>query len=204
MAIQDSDPERRNLSVASIAFILFYFGGGELADNLVKLPIVNIRFTNTHFLAVAAWVALFWFLYRYWQKHRGKLRYEFSARYRSYYEKDYFRKYAEKKSGESFAKFGDTEGLRITGMINRDGALKLRYQRYTDIQWDKNSRKLESATGESKSTEIPVNGWMGFAVRFRALIECAYEEPPFSNYGVPYILFGFALVGALLSRVGVL
>lgn len=42
MAIQDSNPERRNLSVLSVAIILFYLGEGKLTDTAIRFSLVPI------------------------------------------------------------------------------------------------------------------------------------------------------------------
>ncbi len=67
MAIQDIDPERRNLMVTSLGFIIFYLGEGKMESDKLTLPLVNIEFKNTVFLASMAWIMLFWFVFRYWQ-----------------------------------------------------------------------------------------------------------------------------------------
>lgn len=72
MAIHDSDPERRNLVVTSLAFIVYYLAGGYITDNNVRMQIVNITFDNKAVLAVFVWVMLLWFAWRYWQTHKLK------------------------------------------------------------------------------------------------------------------------------------
>lgn len=63
--IDDSHPERRNLSATSLAFIVFYVGGGNFVDGDVTLAVINAHFSNTYLLAAIAWVILFWFAFRY-------------------------------------------------------------------------------------------------------------------------------------------
>lgn len=72
MAIQDSNPERRNLVVTALAFILYYAGGGTLSDYAVRVTVVNLTFARPDVLAAAAWAMLIWFGLRYWQSSRYK------------------------------------------------------------------------------------------------------------------------------------
>lgn len=61
MPMQDSDPERRNLVLTSLSFIVFYLAGGHITENILKLQIVNISFKNTYVLIVTAWIMIVWF-----------------------------------------------------------------------------------------------------------------------------------------------
>lgn len=65
MNIEDSSPERKNLIICSLGFILFFYGDAEIIDQTIKLPILNVEFNNMGFLCFFVWGALFWFLYRY-------------------------------------------------------------------------------------------------------------------------------------------
>ncbi|WP_417521897.1 hypothetical protein [Marinobacter sp.] len=69
MPISDSSPERRNLVVVSVAFILFYLAEGSVSGNSLRLFFVNIEFNEPVVLAYGAWVFLFWFGLRFWQKN---------------------------------------------------------------------------------------------------------------------------------------
>lgn len=69
MPISDSNPERRNLTLASIAFILFFSAGGTLSDDNVRLVVVNATFTKPYVISVFCWALLLWFAIRFWQKN---------------------------------------------------------------------------------------------------------------------------------------
>ena len=73
MPIQDSSPERRNLTVTAASIILFYIAGAEFTDQKIRLQIINVHFTNPSVLSMAIWGLLIWFVFRYWQKYRGDL-----------------------------------------------------------------------------------------------------------------------------------
>ncbi|WP_303902903.1 hypothetical protein [Thiohalomonas denitrificans] len=68
MPISDSSPERRNLVLISVAFILFYAAGGSFDGGEIKLLVVNLQFSKPEILTISAWVLLFWFALRFYQK----------------------------------------------------------------------------------------------------------------------------------------
>jgi len=75
MPYSDSNPERRNLTVLSLAIIVYYLAGGEFLNNEVKLVIINAKFNNPSVLIAFVWVMLCWFLFRYFvtQKKQGQV-----------------------------------------------------------------------------------------------------------------------------------
>lgn len=70
MAIQDSNAERRNLTLLSMSIIVYYAAEGEF-DGGIKLPLVNLHFENNIMLAYFLWGILVWFLLRYWMVNKG-------------------------------------------------------------------------------------------------------------------------------------
>ena len=85
MSIEDTNPERRNLLIASLAFIAYFYGGGQLPDNTISLQIVELIFSRPAVLAVLAWILLFWFAYRYWVVNRNKFSEGYSKEIETYY-----------------------------------------------------------------------------------------------------------------------
>lgn len=79
MPIQDSNAARRNLVVTSAVFIIYYWAGGKIKGDDIKLPMINMVFENGYVLAVLAWVALFWFCFRYWQETRAEFKKQFTT-----------------------------------------------------------------------------------------------------------------------------
>ena len=73
MPIQDSNPERRNLTVTAFSFVIYYLAEGTVVDSVVSLPMINVEFKDVSMLANIAWFTLFWFAFRYWQTTRGKI-----------------------------------------------------------------------------------------------------------------------------------
>ncbi len=73
MAIEDSNPERRNLTVLSSAIIIYYLGEGKIQENTLTLEIVNVVFSNTEMLTIIVWVMLGWFTFRYLIENRYRI-----------------------------------------------------------------------------------------------------------------------------------
>jgi hypothetical protein len=71
VAIQEASPERKNLTVTSLGFILFFLGEGELDAETIKFQLVNISFKNPEVLSCFLWLMLIWFFWRYFLKFRG-------------------------------------------------------------------------------------------------------------------------------------
>ena len=69
MDYPDSSPERRNLILISLAFILFFAADGSLNGESVRFSLVNITFNRPEIIQQAAWVYLVWSLIRFCQKH---------------------------------------------------------------------------------------------------------------------------------------
>ena len=83
MPFEEPSPERRNLVVTSIGFILFYFAEGKMKEDVLSFNIVNIEFRDHHTLVIFAWLALLWFAYRYFVTSSGSLS-KFFRTYPSY------------------------------------------------------------------------------------------------------------------------
>lgn len=102
MNVHDSSPDRRNLIVLSLSIIVFYLGGGKLAENSdsVKLQVINVTLENPQILVTIIWGMLFWFVYRYWllnkdswlEVYRSEMVEIFNSKLLSH-----FKKYFEKK-----------------------------------------------------------------------------------------------------------
>ena len=74
MPIQEPDPFSRNLNLASVVVIAFYWGGGQFdSDGPIRIPFLpTLTFSNGDFLLLLGWGVYFWFLFRYWQAHGYK------------------------------------------------------------------------------------------------------------------------------------
>ncbi len=72
MTYSDSNPERRNLTILSLAIIVFYLGEGYLLNKEISFTLINVGFHKQAVLVVFVWVLLFWFLFRYTVTNRHK------------------------------------------------------------------------------------------------------------------------------------
>ncbi|BCN93244.1 hypothetical protein THMIRHAM_10290 [Thiomicrorhabdus immobilis] len=71
MAISDNNPDRRNLNLLAVSIIVYFFAGGQLTDDNVRLHIINVTFNNPEVLTFFIWGLLIWFLYRYWLTNKN-------------------------------------------------------------------------------------------------------------------------------------
>ena len=74
--MEDSNPERRNLIVTSLAITVFIVAGGHF-NGEVQLQVINAKFYRQSALVWFVWLAFIWFWYRYWLKNRT----EFSKKF---------------------------------------------------------------------------------------------------------------------------
>ena len=65
MTYSDNNPERRNLTILSLAIIIYYIGNGYLINPEISFTLINIGFKNKEALVITVWVILLWFLFRY-------------------------------------------------------------------------------------------------------------------------------------------
>lgn len=200
MAVQDSDPERRNLMVVSMAFIVYFYAGGNFPESEVRLQVINANFSNPQVLGIIAWVLLFWFLYRYWQKHSGSFSEGFKSEIHSCYTREYFSKYVSKKTGYSIIKDED-EGFHIHGMKREDGIIGIQYCYVSNVRRDEKTGGISSWSNQKDAARGVVyldDAW-GRILNIRVNIECCVLHPSFANYVVPYIVFSLALLGPIYA-----
>ena len=196
MAVADNNPERRNLNISSLCIIIFYLAEGSFVDSKIKLPMVNISFSNPEMLCLIFWGIFFWFALRYWQAHKGlitqtyleeiKIRTSSSASI-SYIKSKTEKEYREvggfvpreisRSSGRLCFKIGDVKG----GNKNEDGVL------------------VNFST--SKFELIPINGAKGYLFHLISFVTLAFLKPGFGNFVVPYLLFLFACILGFVNIV---
>ena len=56
MPYSESDPDRRNLVLTSVIIILYYLAGGYLMNDIIKFPLIDLKFHNEWVLGVFVWV----------------------------------------------------------------------------------------------------------------------------------------------------
>ncbi|WP_448249874.1 hypothetical protein [Thalassotalea agariperforans] len=195
MPIQDSEPERRNLMITSIAFITYFYGEGTFISNEIRLQVINVSFQNPKFLTLMAWIAIFWFLYRYWQKYNGKFTTEFLSEFISRQGKTYVKNYLKYKTKEPiFDDFSD-EGNQINSLEFKRRKVLINYDFASNAEKDKETGKNIRWTTAQSPKQLNITGIYGSFIIIRIILSCVVRSPSFSNYIIPYILFILAISG---------
>lgn len=201
MAMQDNDPERRNLLVTSICVALYYMAGGAIEGPTVRLQVINVTFERPEILALAIWVALIWFAYRYWVTHRGSIRRGLEAEI-SWLSNDWILKsYVGRQRGEPVVSDGEN-GQHISHIgIERSGMAAV-VRVANDVRRDGTTGRIKSAKGgldHANRSRVPLRGYIGRLVSVWLLLRCFQAYPTFSSYVVPWLFFALA-VGLGVSR----
>lgn len=194
MAIQDPDPERRNLLVTSLAFVMYYLAGGHVADNNVRVQIVNITFDNKLALAVFAWVMLLWFAFRYWQTRESTFFHSFLAEV--VHEKNHklFSWYLLRQYDWS-----DKERLQIYSMCLNLWTRTINYEyKYTEST---PSPGVRAQTKAENNQRAKLNTPSGLLIIVFFVIKNIIKKPSFASIAVPYLLFYAAVTLGLYHSV---
>jgi hypothetical protein len=195
MAIEDTDPERRNLIVAAIAFIAYHYGGGHFPDRTVTLEVINMEFSNPVFLAAMAWTALFWFMYRYWLTHAGKFRRHFATEFDTFQAKAYVQRYVASRIQEQPA-VEKGAGPHVNRLLWFGRRVLASYIYASNVKRDPETGRIKSYSDvKINGGQVSFNDLKGWIVALRATGACFFQHPSFSSYIVPYLLFVFALIG---------
>lgn len=199
MAFQDSNPERRNLSITSLAFIIFFFAGGRFEESKVTLSVINANFERPLILAVIAWLALFWFIYRYWLVHSGDFSSNFAKEFSAWSSKFCFRKFAERKMGATFA-IDKTEGYLVANIKWKKGRVVLGWVYASNITRDEQQNVFSySKDPGGENGELSVTGFRGWLIAIRETFRCCLVNRSFSEYLVPYLLAALAIMSGILD-----
>jgi hypothetical protein len=192
--MHDSSPERRNLIVASLAFIIFFLAGGEVTDNTIRVQFINVHFTRSHVLAVFAWALLCWFAYRYWLTHTGLFLEAFDKEIRFWSSRKFVREYIAKRVGKPVV-VDSAEGVHISGIYLIGLKLVANVLYAKKIGRDKKTYEPNMWDGQEgiEPGQIPFDGVRGFTTKLRIFIECFLAKPSFSSYIVPNVLFVAAI-----------
>ncbi len=187
--------------VSSCAFIIFCFGGGEFLDSSVQLSVINAKFSNTGFLIAAAWIVLFWCMYRYWLEFAGIFRKSIYTEMCKVTPGRMFRWYIEKRIGTPLAK-DKQMGMRIVELRkNQDGRWCAIVKQTSGKGNDKITGEITYRYEETTAQEIKLRTPWRKTLMFTIWIRACYQYPSFSTYAVPPILWITAVYGGL-SRIG--
>lgn len=199
MAFQDTNSERRNLSLTSLAFIVYFFAGGKFKESSVSLNVINATFERPMILAVIAWSALFWFIYRYWLVHLGEFSKNFASEFCAWSGKRCFREYAERKMRKEFP-VDKEEGYHIADVNWKKGRVALKWTYASNIERDEQGKiRSYSKYPGSENGELFLTGFRGWFIAIRESASCCLLNRSFSEYLVPYILAALAIIGGLLD-----
>jgi len=200
MAIEDPNPERRNLVVTSLAFIAYYYGGGAFENHEVELHVISVTFKNFSFLAAMAWCGLFWFAYRYRLLNSREFRNHFRKEISLYHSHTSVLDYVSKKTSEPFFRPGEKQKIasnHISTLSWKGWYLMADYVFSASISRNPDGT-LGSFTGGGvggQAGTVVFEGRRGWITAIRVICECYYTHPSFSSYAVPYLLFFAALFG---------
>jgi hypothetical protein len=200
MAIQDPDPERRNLVVISIAFIAYFYAGGCFPESSVRLQVINANFSKPEILGYIAWCAFCWFIYRYWLTHRGSFVTGFSNDFNEWHTKHYITEYVNNYFDQQMRPNVTVPEYHAAGIGWKSWHVVITCN-FARISRDRegNVRSIGRVSGkDDKPVEyIKLTNTKEWLLAIRASAGCILKKPSFSNYVVPYILAITALFGAL-------
>lgn len=186
MAISDNNPDRRNLVLLSISIIIFILAGGVVADDNIRLQVINVHFTKPIVLEYFVWIMLIWFTYRYWLGNKGSWKEGFYTELNGSFNSKicYIHMYK---------KFGLTDDFTNSYHSDRHW-LKLSSDSLSQTVSFQHIYKLEGGGQKSESKAVDTLSDRLMLVICTAVI--FVKEPSLSTYFVPYL---FALIAVILS-----
>ncbi|VVT32437.1 membrane hypothetical protein [Marinobacter salarius] len=184
--IADGHAERRNLTVLSIAIIVYFLGGATLKGHDLNLPMVSITFTNTWVLVVMVWVSLAWFQFRYWQEARANYRRDTNSKIESHAKGDGgLKRYIQKESGHQ-----ENESIVIS--IERFNRSPSKTATWSATYSPRN--KNSPSTGVKASNTIDFDGLSGKLSVIRFHLKLFRLEGSILAYWSPFILSAVAWI----------
>ncbi|MEW8253854.1 MAG: hypothetical protein AB2747_05850 [Candidatus Thiodiazotropha taylori] len=197
MPISDSNPERRNLMLSSIAFLVFFWGGGEFEKNEIRIQTVNITFNNETVLAVFAWIMLFWFGLRYWQLNQGRLNLTLREEVKTEQNNTLLIWYLRAKTGKPHRV---QNGFVIRSLNKpRNGHWESQIALVEGGREGDNGEWVEFKKIDGETFKI--NDFVGFFLRLWVITCLAFKKPGIGSWFLPYALFCSAVVSGLFSAL---
>jgi hypothetical protein len=206
MAIQDTNPERRNLVVVSLAFIVYFYGGGVLLEPTIRLQLINIQFTKPHILEALAWILFVWTLWRYWLINKGKFSNNLRSETDTHQIKKRFKKYIENKGSITIVDNSEL-GFQLAGIYYKNYLLEAVFNHCNGGEKERAKlskeelRKLDE-TSQKHSLDlftVRFNNLKGITYSLQVFFKCCLTKPSFTSYIAPYILALIALAGYFLN-----
>lgn len=198
----DTDPHRRNLSVLAFSFIVYYAAGGYFANDEVRIQVVNIKFNDPAILGVFAWGLLFWFLYRYWQTRRPRLRQIMIKEIEESNNQISIRWFIKNLPQHAEQK------IKLIEVIELKFSARQIIYKLVHVTEEKNLvyGSMYSQEHVQQPTVVPITGKRSRVLTAMLFIRAALTKPGFLSWLMPYVLFYIALFLGVYSgdllRVG--
>jgi len=193
MPISDSSPERRNLILISLAFIFYYAAGGGFHGDEIRFFVVNLQFSKPEVLGIFAWVLIFWFALRFYQKTHVVYRNEL---------------WAEIGRG-GVSKLLSVKACRLAKEQLRGANRADHFEKNVTAQDIRPNGYLgvsivcnfSDDSGPIVHQEVvELDGIQGLAYRLRELVSHAITGNAVAEHLIPYVLFVAAVLGPVWSQ----
>lgn len=191
MPIHDTDPERRNLVITSLCFIIFIFADGQIASSEVKLQIINVSFNSPTVLVIFAWIFLLWFALRFWILNSDKFVPAFREELKGLHTNKAVILYVTHKLKRQYQK---PQGISISYITYDGSSVNIFVYEILKGTWE--DGKLTT----HQKTLLPllrVEGILGFIMLCWLCLNLMIKKPSFGNLIMPIILFVIAVLAGL-------
>jgi hypothetical protein len=186
VAIQEASPERKNLTVTSLGFILFFLGEGELDAETIKFQLVNISFKNPEVLSCFLWAMLLWFFWRYWLKF-GISFLNAAQEIQQHSCNLLTRTYVKFKTNLTYKEENGFHHVKLESFkANRLHITKIKGTEFSQ------SGSLLAPT-RNEYLDLDVSFLLMQLFKLYTLVLMLFKEPSITNLYVPYLLFIFAV-----------
>jgi len=190
--LSDNSPERRNLILASMAFIVYYAAGGYHLKDEVHLLVVNMSFHRPHVLAVFSWIILVWFCIRFWQKFKFTFVPEMRKEIRLRKVPNRIQKIVfpllEKEKEQWLAGGNPIDNIQLAGFGIQDDRLTVIYN-------------LSRRNGGIKSVHYKIPGALGFVYVLGLFADQSILGNAASELLAPYLMFLGAVTAPLWNKL---
>lgn len=188
MTIFEANPERRNLLVMSLSFIVYFLAGGKFEGGSVKLYVINVTFEHSIVLSFFAWFLLIWFAWRYWLTFRNEYRKISDTELQKNSNNFISRAYVSNKTGLEYKKIGGF--LRC--IVSPHNHNELSISVIENATYDENGQLTNIRQGESQT--VVFKGFFGWSTKFSIYLMTLLNEKGMSTIYTPYILFILAVL----------
>lgn len=188
MSLEDSNPHRRNLVVTACAFIVYFMADGQFADDkTISLSILSLKFHDTFWLGFFAWLALFYFMYRFYLDSKEGLKGFWSNYNYILHKRWYFPIYFKKRMPENLLDFQLGTNMWLNGVSKTQNTVVINYNL---DQGTVIARNL----AVSYNGEIKLEGALGAFVKYASYVDYFISHEKFMDYIMPYFLVLFAIL----------